>query len=109
MAKILFEKWISYHKCPRCGSSNTFHSHAMENLDMEVYGNIWAIGIRVNHFNPNDQTLHKSDLCLECGSDWVTFIQRIDSEGQEGTLAFKSALTGEIKTTINANQSKSSS
>jgi hypothetical protein len=86
--KILLEKYISYHKCPHCGGEETFHSHAMENLDMTKYGNVIRIALAKSHFNPDDVTLTKNDLCLSCGREWVMYIQRIDSEGHESKLAF---------------------
>lgn len=88
MSKILLEKYISYHKCPRCGSEETYHSHAMENLDMSKYGNVIGINLAKSHFNKDDVTLTKKDLCLSCGCEWVMFIQRLDMEGEEPMLMF---------------------
>ena len=95
MAKILLDKWMSYHKCPHCDSTDTYHSHAMENLDTD-FGNVFGIEVRKNHFNSNDITVVKNDLCLECGRQWATHIQRVDTEGEEAELKFKNPKNDEV-------------
>jgi protein-arginine kinase activator protein McsA len=87
--KLLFEKYISYHTCPRCGGNETYHSHAMENLDMKKYGNVISITLGHNHANKDDVTMTKSDLCLTCGHIWVMYVARWDAEGNSLKLGTK--------------------
>lgn len=94
--KTLLSKWISYHKCPHCGSENTLHAYAMKNFDPNKnYANVYSINLGVSHFNENDVTLTKRDLCLECGRDWVMYIEKIDSEGVKMGLGVKLNYTDE--------------
>ena len=93
--KIYFSKWISYHKCPQCGSENTFHSHALNNFDQSKnYANCW-VNITSSHFNKDDITITKRDLCLDCGRDWIMYIEQIDAEGSEVGLGVKLNYTDE--------------
>lgn len=95
--KILDERWISYHKCPHCKSTLTYHSFAMEKLDMSKYGNVWAIQVRKNHANPDDVTLEKYDLCYNCGQNWLMYIQRIDMEGEKAELSTPKSVGAPLK------------
>ena len=82
--KIIFERWISLDKCPHCGSTDTYHSRPWDG-----YGNAYRVGVAINHYNKDEISFEKKDLCLQCGRDWVMFIQMIDTEGDEMKLDAK--------------------
>lgn len=86
---ILLERWISYHTCPHCGGSETLHQYSMDNLDMGKYGNTYHMQLAKSNLNPNDIMLTKKDLCLTCGRDWVMYIQRVDTQGEDFELKIK--------------------
>ena len=64
--EILFEKRISFHKCPICKSTDTFHK-AMGKI-RKIDGNVFK---ELSLERDNELLSKKYDLCFKCGHEWA--------------------------------------
>jgi len=78
------EHWISVDKCPQCGSKSTFHSEWMNDKELQEKStiNVWRMYTSNTRSNDNvtdpyEKTFTKEDLCLECGHNWVMYVEVI--------------------------------
>lgn len=74
--ETILEKYMSLNVCPVCKSPHTFHSHHMDHYRDDV-SNAFGMGVKASGVNPRERILFKTDLCLECGHQWIMFIQQI--------------------------------
>lgn len=81
--EVLREHWISLDVCPSCKSTHTFHSEWMGDKDLQkkselnIFRLTQAKSREGEKFGQQEQIMSKYDLCLECGHDWVMYIEVI--------------------------------
>ena len=71
----LSNKWqTKVHVCPHCGSKKTFHGERIKTFKEhpKLFGKEYENNSRMFKWEwGGSYVLHKYDLCLDCGREWV--------------------------------------